>query len=336
MRLIQFRDPSGRQRVGRVDETGRSVTPVAGDRSVYELALQAVSKGDTLEQTVEAAKREPEVPYADLLASGRVLPPLTHPDPAHCLVSGTGLTHLGSAATRDAMHAKIKAAVSEGTQLTDSMRMFQWGVEGGKPASRHVGAQPEWFYKGNGRNVVGCGSPIVSPDFALDAGEEPEIVGLYVIGPRGRPVRLGFSIGNEFSDHVTERRNYLYLAHSKLRQCGVGPELRTGALPANLSGTSRIRRGDSIRWEKPFFTGEENMCHSLENLEFHHFKYAAHRVPGDVHLHFFGTATLSFADGIRVEPGDRFEIELPALGAPLVNTLSVEPGGFAPGDVQEL
>ena len=53
-------------------------------------------------------------------------------------------------------------------------------------------------------------------------------------------------------------------------------------------------------WEKPFLTGEENMCHSLDNLEYHHFKYAAHRVPGDVHLHFFGTATLSFADGIRV------------------------------------
>ncbi len=70
------------------------------------------------------------------------------------------------------------------------------------------------------------------------------------------------------------------------------------------------------------------MCHSLANLEFHHFKYAAHRVPGDVHLHFFGTATLSFADGIRVEPGDQFEIELPALGASLVNPLAVAAVGL--------
>jgi hypothetical protein len=91
-----------------------------------------------------------------------------------------------------------------------------------------------------------------------------------------------------------------------------------------------------VRWEKPFLTGEENMCHSLANLEFHHFKYAAHRVPGDVHLHFFGTATLSFADGIRVEAGDIFEIDLPALGAPLVNPLAVTPGGFAPYGVQAL
>ena len=262
-----------------------------------------------------------------------MLPPLMHPDPSHCLVSGTGLTHLGSAATRDAMHLKMKSAAAEGAPLTDSMRIFQWGVEGGRPQPGHIGAQPEWFYKGNGHNLVACGQPIVAPAFALDFGEEPEVVGLYVVARDGRPMRLGFAIGNEFSDHVTERRNYLYLAHSKLRQCGVGPEARTGPLPADLEGRSRIRRGGSVRWEKPFLTGEENMCHSLANLEFHHFKYAAHRVPGDVHLHFFGTATLSFADGIRVEPGDEFEIELPALGAPLVNPLAVAAAGFAPGEV---
>ena len=74
-------------------------------------------------------------------------------------------------------------------------------------------------------------------------------------------------------------------------------------------------------------TGEGNMSHSFANLEYHHFKYRQHRVPGDVHLHFFGTATLSFVDGIRVEPGDEFEIDLPALGAPLTNPLAVEPGG---------
>ena len=108
--------------------------------------------------------------------------------------------------------------------LTDSMKMFKWGVEGGKPKGSKPGVQPEWFYKGNGRNVVGCGSPLPSPDFAEDHGEEPELVGLYIIDDNRRPHRLGFAIGNEFSDHVTERRNYLLLAHSKLRQCGVGPD----------------------------------------------------------------------------------------------------------------
>ena len=48
------------------------------------------------------------------------------------------------------------------------------------------------------------------------------------------------------------------------------------------------------------------MAHSLANLEYHHFKYPGFRRPGDVHVHFFGTATLSFADGIRTQEGDRF------------------------------
>jgi hypothetical protein len=251
-------------------------------------------------------------------------------------VSGTGLTHLGSAEARDAMHRRMAAATASGAEVTDSVRMFQWGVEGGRPQGKEPGAQPEWFYKGNGSIVVGCGSPITAPSFALDCGEEPELVGLYVISPAGLPARLGFAIGNEFSDHVTERSNYLYLAHSKLRQCSVGPELRTDALPRHLAGTSRIRHGDAIRWEKPFLTGEDNMCHSLPNLEYHHFKYAAHRIPGDVHLHFFGTATLSFADGIRVAPGERFEIDLPALGAPLVNPLAVAPADFPMGAITTL
>jgi hypothetical protein len=135
---------------------------------------------------------------------------------------------------------------------------------------------------------------------------------------------------------VTERQNYLYLAHSKLRQCAVGPELWTGELPDDLRGQSRIRRQGKVIWEKPFVTGEANMCHTLDNLEYHHFKYAAHRRPGDVHLHFMGTATLSFADGIRVEPGDEFEIDLPAMGAPLRNTLQVDDDDFSIGGVQPL
>ncbi|HVY81026.1 MAG TPA: AraD1 family protein [Steroidobacteraceae bacterium] len=336
MRLIQFLDEQDRVRVARVAETGLRAATVSAYSSIYELAFAAIERGRTLEQLVETSSTDGEQDYPLLLASGRMLPPLTHPDPAHCLVSGTGLTHFGSAATRDAMHLSAKPTGSEAPSVTDSMQMFLWGVEGGRPAPGRAGAQPEWFYKGNGRTVVACGQPIVAPEFALDCGEEPEVVGLYVIAPSGIPVRLGYSIGNDFSDHITERRNYLYLAHSKLRQCSVGPELRTGPLPPDVRGISRIRRGASVRWEKEFLTGEDNMCHSLANLEFHHFKYPAHRVPGDVHLHFFGTATLSFADGIRVEPGDTFEIELPALGAPLVNTLAIAPAGFAPYGVQAL
>ncbi|SPZ15938.1 GguC protein [Pseudomonas aeruginosa] len=80
---------------------------------------------------------------------------MDHDDPAHCLVSGTGLTHLGSAATRDRMHQQNQG---DETALTDTMRIFRWGLEGGKPPAGQVGAQPEWFYKGDGGIVVRPGA----------------------------------------------------------------------------------------------------------------------------------------------------------------------------------
>jgi hypothetical protein len=332
LRLIQFLEEGGQPRVGWVTDDGTAVGSVGSFKSTYELAQAASSAAEPLDAFALKLAAKPSIPYAALLKERRVLAPLMHPEPARCLVSGTGLTHYGSATTRDQMHKKLAAET-----LSDSMQMFKWGVEGGRPLDgAGPGAQPEWFYKGDGDCVVACGQALPSPSFALDGGEEPEIVGLYLIAPDGTPQRLGFAIGNEFSDHVTERKNYLYLAHSKLRSCAIGPELRTGAPPAHMDGASRIRRGGQIVWERPFVTGEANMCHSLANLEYHHFKYPAHRRPGDVHLHFFGTATLSFADGFTAQADDVFEIALPDLGAPLANPLAHADGGFTFGGVRAL
>src|SRR5690606_37627396 len=136
--------------------------------------------------------------------------------------------------------------------------------------------------------------------------------------------RLGFCLANEFSDHVTERHNYLWLAHSKLRSAALGPELLT-EIPDDIRGTSRILRDGETLWKKPFWTGEANMSHSIANLEHHHFKYRRFRRPGDVHVHFFGTAKLSFADGVRTQAGDVFEIEAPPFRLTLRNPLAAEP-----------
>lgn len=319
MRLIQY-EHEGRPQVAVVESPDR-VRRVAADEGTYGLARRAIRERRSLAAVVESALTEERLDYAELVREHRLLPPLTHPDSAHCLVTGTGLTHLGSADTRSAMHAKAQADES---QLTDSMRMFKLGVEGGKPDPGRVGAQPEWFYKGDGDCVVAPEADIPVPAFAADAGEEPELAGLYVIDEAGQPWRIGYAVGNEFSDHVTERHNYLWLAHSKLRACSFGPELLVGELPHHLEGTSRIVRDGKTLWEKPFLTGEANMAHSLANLEHHHFKYAGFRRPGDVHVHFFGTATLSFADDVRTREGDRFEIEIPVFGRPLRNPLCFE------------
>ena len=202
------------------------------------------------------------------------------------------------------------------------MKMFKLGLEGGKPEGGAAGVQPEWFYKGDGSTIAPPRGDLVSPSFALDGGEEPEIVGIYVIDAKGQPARVGFALGNEFSDHVTEKQNYLYLAHSKLRTSSFGPEILVGDLPADVQGASRIRRGKEVVWEKPFLSGEQNMSHTIANLEAHHFKYALFRRPGDIHIHFFGTATLSFSEGFKTEKGDIFEIEAKPFGLPLRNRLT--------------
>jgi hypothetical protein len=209
--------------------------------------------------------------------------------------------------------------------MTDSMRMFQLGLEGGKVSPGEVGAQPEWFYKGDGSSLVPSGTPLTMPCFALDGGEEPEIAGVYLILPDGQPLRVGFVLGNEFSDHVTEQGNYLWLAHSKLRPAAIGPELLIGDLPQDVDGTSRIIRQGNVVWEKPFKSGEANMSHSICNLEHHHFKYPQFRRPGDIHVHFYGTATLSFSEGVRCEPGDIFEISAAPFRFPVRNSLERAP-----------
>lgn len=323
LHLVQLRNRDGSRAVAAVTEHGARVVP--GVASTYELASAAIQAGHSLAAQVAAAGQGAKVDVQAALATGQVLAPIDHRDPAHLLVTGTGLSHLGSAEGRDKMHKDM----SDPSKLTDSMKIFRMGLENGKPAPGQQGVQPEWFYKGDGSILAGPDAPLLSPDFALDGGEEPELVGIYLIGPDGTPYRLGFALGNEFSDHVTERQNYLYLAHSKLRACSIGGELLTGALPGDVRGTSRIRRGNAVAWEKPFLSGEDNMSHSIANLEAHHFKYKLFRRPGDVHLHFFGTATLSFSEGFRTEPGDVFEIEAAPFTLKLRNRLTVEPQPFA-------
>lgn len=315
MKLIQWNseDVCG---AGLVDEDG-AARQLREVNSIYQLAQRTITEGCSLVDLAKTLVGD-TVDYQSMLAAGAILPPLTHPDLARMLVSGTGLTHTGSAGARNQMHTSSKE------DETDSMRMFRLGLEGGKPATGQIGAQPEWFYKGDGSTVISPGADLPCPDFAEDGGEETEIAGLYIIDDHGNPRRLGFALANEFSDHVMEKRNYLYLAHSKLRACSFGPELLVGELPQHVEGESFIRRDGADIWKKPFLSGEDNMCHSIANLEYHHFKYPQFRRPGDVHIHFFGAATLSFADGFQAEDGDEFVIDCPVFGHPLSNRMRLQ------------
>jgi hypothetical protein len=317
LRLIQLQTTNKRKLVAALDDGERAVR-LEGVESVYALAMSAIAEGISLADAASRRRTKDIIMLSDAANGLRLLAPIDHPDPAHLHLTGTGLTHLGSAESRDKMHALAAA----GGAQTDSMRIFLQGLEGGKPADGAVGCQPEWFYKGNGFSVAATSDDLPVPSFALDGGEEPEIAGIYLIDGAGVARRLGFCLANEFSDHITERENYLWLAHSKLRQAALGAELLTGPLPANIQGTSALLRGGETIWQKPFLSGEDNMSHTVANLEHHHFKYDLFRKPGDVHVHFFGCGTLSFADGVKTQEGDIFEIRADAFRLPLRNRMT--------------
>ncbi len=320
MRLVQFRAEDDMARVAVVDGQGGALQILREGATTYGLAKSAASQGRKLAEVVAEWSSEETADYDRIVADGRLLPPIHHGDPARWFVTGTGLTHLKGVSDRNAMHGE---EADGDKRLSDAMEMYRWGLEGGKPPPGQAGVQSEWFFKGDGSCVVAPEQAFMMPDFALGGGEEPELVGLYVIGEDGVPYRVGFTLGNEFSDHALEQRNTLYLPHSKLRPCSFGPELLLGDPPAQVAGTTRILRDGKVVWEGEFATGEENMSHSVANLEHHHFKYRMFRRPGDLHTHFFGAAMLSFTTGFRTEPGDVFEIEAPPFGRPLRNRLEV-------------
>lgn len=317
-RLVQLRHGASR-RVALVEEPHLRL--LDGVVSIYELAHEAVTTGSSLLTLVQRRATAERLDYDSIYAGGsdwRLLAPIDHPEPARCLVSGTGLTHLGSAKNRAAMHTSATAAE------TDSMKMFRWGVEAGRPAAGAVGIAPEWFFKGVGTILRGPNEPLPVPAYAEDGGEEAEVAGVYMIDSTGVPRRLGMATANEFSDHKFEKKNYLNLAGSKIRPCAIGPELVLDPDFRSVAGTAAIERVGRVVWSKDILTGEAEMCHSLANIEHHHFKFETHRRPGDLHVHYYGACALSFGDGVQLADGDVMIVEFAGFGRALRNPLAVD------------
>jgi len=290
-------------------------------KSIYELALWAIDQKIKVQEVIVNHLSEDSLDYTSVYegkGDWQLLPSFDNPDsPFGCMVSGTGLTHHNSALNRQMMHQ------SSENKPTDSIQMYEWGVKGGSPVKGEIGVQPEWFYKGNGYILRAHGQSLVVPEYADDGGEEPELAGIYIIDRKGHPWRIGLSIANEFSDHVMEKKNYLYLAPSKLRNCAIGPELVLDADFSEYKGKVHIQRNGSSIWDSDIKTGEKHMCHNLANLEYHHFKYESHRIPLQAHIHFFGADAFSFGNGLKLKQGDEMTVEWPGLGRALKNTLKL-------------
>src|SRR6266567_1358743 len=169
MRLVQIQNGANR-RVALVEEPHLRL--IAGIKSIYDLAVIADSQHTPLSKLIRESATGETLDYDAVYrgkTSWKLRPPIDHPEePARCLVSGTGLTHLGSAKNRQAMHSASEA------EMNDSMKIFKWGVEGGKPAPGKIGIAPEWFYKGNGSMLRAPGEPLDVPSYAEDGGEEAE------------------------------------------------------------------------------------------------------------------------------------------------------------------
>ncbi|MEP7376418.1 MAG: AraD1 family protein [Chitinophagaceae bacterium] len=322
MRFVQITHPDHGRKVALVREP--SLVLLDHISSVYELAIETIQSGKDIKGIVEKNLSGSALDY-DAVYNGAdewtLLPSFDCPKNVFsCLVSGTGLTHKNSALNRQMMHQ------AGGDNLTDSMKMYQWGLEGGQPTDGMIGTQPEWFYKGTGAILKAHNQTLSVPTYSSDGGEEPEVAGVYLIDNNSQPVRIGFTTGNEFSDHVMERKNYLYLAPSKLRNCAIGPELVIDMKFSDIEGTVKVIRDKKELWSADIHTGEKNMAHSLANLEYHHFKYSDHRQPGQAHIHFFGADAFSFGNGIKLETGDEMQVHWEGMGRALVNTIQVENG----------
>jgi hypothetical protein len=173
-------------------------------------------------------------------------------------------------------------------------------------------------------HLRGHGEDLVIPNFAVGGAEEAELAGVYIIDPTGQSRRVGLTPGNEFADPAMVQQDPRMLSHSKLRTCAIGPELTLDAEFGAVRGSVAIERSGAPVWSKEIETGEAHTVFPLADLERHLFKYQAHRLPGDAHVHFLGGSVSSFGDGIRLEDGDEAVIQWEGFGRALRNPIRLD------------
>lgn len=312
MHLLQYLNDERRVQLGVVQHN--KIYPLDTMDNLYQLVMNTLTLQIDLISFIKQLTKLPPIDYMELIENGQIIVPIFHNDLSHMIVTGTGLTHLNSTILRNSMH-------NETENLSDAQKIYYEGLVGGKPKNNKPGIRPEWFYKGNGYNLKSHSETVFSPHEAISFGEEAEIVAVYIIGADGCPYRIGFALGNEFSDHGLEKSNLYYLAQSKLCECSIGPEIYIGDLPAKVDGEISIERNKKLLWSKKFSTGFEQMTHSLNNIEHHLFKNSLFRVPGDIHFLFLGADQISFSDDIDLVDGDVTTIRANLFNYPLINSV---------------
>ena len=204
------------------------------------------------------------------------------------------------------------------------MKMFRMGLENGKPKKGQTGVQPEWFYKGNGIMLTGPGRPLISPAFADDAGEEPEIAGISCIGPGWRAFPYRFCARQRILRSRDGARQLSLILpipnYARVRSA-------LNSSPATCLQISGVRHVSCAK-TRPF--GKSHSCPAkttcptpsqISNIIISNMLSSASRATSMCICSVRQRS--SFADGVKAENGDVFEIEAPAFGLPLRNPLKI-------------
>lgn len=295
-RLVQILHPDYGRRAALVN--GDELHLLSTYRSVYAFAMAAIETGQKLRDLLSTDLSGIVLDYREVyaLSSGwRFLPSFDHPEhTSRCLVSGCANAH-------------------------------------GVPAVAQPAAAP-WFTKGNGMHLRAHGEPLTIPPSALSGAEEAELAAVYLIGPDGVPRRVGLTPGNEFADPAMAAQDQRMLSRAKLRTCAIGPELTLDAEFQDVSGSVTVERAGAPIWSKEIRTGDKHTAFSLDSVEQHHFEFDAHRIPGDVHVHYLGGSVSSFGDGVALGEGDEVVIQWEGFGLPLRNRIEREPPTAHPAE----
>jgi len=197
------------------------------------------------------------------------------------------------------------------------MKIIKWGVDGGKP-SRDGSAFPGMFFKGAAAAWVAPEEPLELPSYALDGGEEVEVVGLLPDRGQGRGARVGFALGNEYADHAWSARNYLYL-RTENAPVQLRPELLVGEMPKSVSGRARLMRDGREIWAEEWLSGEDNMSIPSQSRTPH---FQVQRLPSaGRRARGISSAPPPGSFTKRSRPGWRIEISSRSSGRPLRNRL---------------
>ena len=119
LRIVQLSHPVHGRRVAVVSEPDLRL--LQNCSTVFELARLAIQSNEPLSNHIEQLDSGDRLEYDDVYngrSDWQLLSPIDHPEPSRCFVTGTGLTHKGSADNRQSMHVS-----TDGTSPQSQVRV---------------------------------------------------------------------------------------------------------------------------------------------------------------------------------------------------------------------